>query len=35
VILCQGYLLNSALFGWMTGEEYLDAAERAFATPRP
>jgi|tagenome__1003787_1003787.scaffolds.fasta_scaffold20176294_2 AcrR family transcriptional regulator len=30
VIMCQGYLLNTALFGWMTGEEYLDAAERAF-----
>jgi len=33
VIMCQGYLANSALFGWMTGEEYLDAAERAFARP--
>ena len=33
VIMCQGYLANSALFGWMTGEEYLDAAERAFAHP--
>ena len=30
VIMCQGYLLNSALFGWMSGEQYLDAAERAF-----
>ena len=33
VIMCQGYLLNSALFGWMSGEDYLDAAEKAFATP--
>jgi AcrR family transcriptional regulator len=30
VVLCQGFLANSALFGWLTGEEYLDAAERAF-----
>ena len=35
VIMCQGYLLNSALFGWMSGEDYLDAAEKAFATPIP
>ena len=35
VIMCQGYLLNSALFGWMSGEDYLDAAEKAFATPTP
>ena len=34
VVMCQGYLANSALFGWMTGEEYLDAAERAFG-PAP
>jgi AcrR family transcriptional regulator len=33
VIMCQGYLANSALFGWLTGEEYLDAAERAFGLP--
>lgn len=33
VIMCQGYLLNSALFGWMSGEEYLDAAEQAFRSP--
>jgi AcrR family transcriptional regulator len=32
-VMCQGYLANSALFGWMTGEEYLDAAERAFGQP--
>ncbi|HEY0240334.1 MAG TPA: TetR/AcrR family transcriptional regulator [Friedmanniella sp.] len=32
MIMCQGYLANSALFGWMTGEEYLAAAERAFAS---
>jgi len=30
VVMCQGYLANSALFGWMTGEEYLNAAEKAF-----
>jgi AcrR family transcriptional regulator len=30
VVMCQGYLANSALFGWLTGEQYLDAAERAF-----
>jgi AcrR family transcriptional regulator len=36
VVLCQGYLANSALFGWMGGEEYLDAVERAFGpTPAP
>ena len=36
VIMCQGYLLNSTLFGWMSGEQYLEAAELAFATtPRP
>jgi AcrR family transcriptional regulator len=34
VIMCQGYLANSALFGWMGGEEYLDAIERAFG-PTP
>jgi AcrR family transcriptional regulator len=33
VVMCQGYLANSALFGWMTGEEYLDAAKRAFGAP--
>lgn len=33
VVMCQGYLTNSALFGWMTGEQYLDAAERAFGLP--
>lgn len=32
VVLCQGFLANSALFGWLTGEEYLDAAERAFGS---
>ena len=30
--MCQGYLANSALFGWMTGEEYLLAVERAFGS---
>ena len=30
IIMCQGFLANSALFGWMTGEEYLEAAARAF-----
>ena len=34
VVMCQGFLANAALFGWMTGEEYLNAAERAFATVR-
>ena len=34
MIMCQGYLLNTALFGWMSGEQYLDAAEAAFG-PRP
>jgi AcrR family transcriptional regulator len=33
IVMCQGFLANSALFGWMTGEEYLDAAERAFGSP--
>lgn len=33
IVMCQGFLANSALFGWMTGEEYLDAAERAFRSP--
>lgn len=33
VVMCQGFLANAALFGWMTGEEYLDAADRAFASP--
>ena len=33
IVMCQGYLANSALFGWMTGEEYLSAAERAFGPP--
>lgn len=33
VVMCQGYLANSALFGWMSGEEYLAAAEQAFAHP--
>ena len=33
IIMCQGFLANTALFGWMSGEEYLDAAERAFGLP--
>jgi AcrR family transcriptional regulator len=35
VVMCQGYLANSALFGWMAGEEYLDAIERAFGPKEP
>jgi AcrR family transcriptional regulator len=30
--MVQGYFVNTALFGWMTGEEYLDGAERAFGS---
>lgn len=33
IIMCQGFLANSALFGWMNGADYLDAAERAFGSP--
>ena len=32
--MVQGYFANTALFGWLTGEEYLDGAERAFGTSR-
>lgn len=28
--MVQGWFANTALFGWMTGEEFLDGAERAF-----
>ena len=28
--MVQGYFANTALFGWLTGEEFLDGAERAF-----
>ncbi|MBB3325086.1 TetR/AcrR family transcriptional regulator [Microlunatus antarcticus] len=31
--MVQGYFVNTALFGWMTGAEYLDGAERAFGSP--
>lgn len=32
--LVQGYFANTALFGWMTGEDFLDGAVRAFGSPR-
>ena len=28
--MVQGWFANTALFGWLTGEEFLDGAERAF-----
>ena len=28
--MVQGYFANTALFGWLSGEEFLDGAERAF-----
>ena len=28
--MIQGWFANTALFGWLTGEEYLDGVERAF-----
>jgi TetR/AcrR family transcriptional regulator, transcriptional repressor of aconitase len=30
IIMCQGYLANRCLFGWLTVEEYLDMATRAL-----
>jgi AcrR family transcriptional regulator len=30
IIMCQGFLANRCLFGWLTVEEYLDTATRAL-----
>jgi AcrR family transcriptional regulator len=30
IIMCQGFLANRCLFGWLTVEEYLDMATRAL-----
>ncbi len=32
--MVQGWFANTALFGWLTGQEFLDGAERAFG-PSP
>jgi hypothetical protein len=31
VAVCQGYLANAGLFGWLTLEEYLQGAAAVFA----
>ena len=33
IAMVQGWFANTALFGWMTGEEFLAASERAFGPP--
>jgi AcrR family transcriptional regulator len=32
IIMCQGFLANRCLFGWLTVEEYLDTATRALTS---
>lgn len=34
LIMCQGFLANRSLHGWMSAEEYLDATTAAFSSCR-